>query len=246
MRELITLFEVNPALDHADLSRRFAAEQRLQVRDVLTPRAAEAIHDILENQTRWGVAWQAGREGPAGIRAEEIACMSVADQQAIGRKVHDTMRGEGYAFIYSQYRVLDAYLQQWDSGSPYDLLLEHINAPEFLDFVRTISGMDNLIKADAQATLYRPGQFLALHDDLGTKDENRKLAYVLNMTREPWRPDWGGYLLFYDAAGDVVTGFRPRFNALNIFMVPQRHNVTYVPPFAPVGRYTITGWFRDA
>ena len=36
-----------------------------------------------------------------------------------------------------------------------------------------------------------------------------------------------------------------RFNTLNMFTVAQPHNVTYVPPFAPVGRYAITGWFRD-
>jgi hypothetical protein len=27
--------------------------------------------------------------------------------------------------------------------------------------------------------------------------------------------------------------------------VPQRHNVSFVPPFAPAARYAITGWFRD-
>ena len=65
------------------------------------------------------------------------------------------------------------------------------------------------------------------------------------MTLGEWRPEWGGYLNFYDEEGDVVAGFRPRFNALNIFAVPQKHNVTYVPPFSPVGRFAITGWFRD-
>jgi SM-20-related protein len=27
--------------------------------------------------------------------------------------------------------------------------------------------------------------------------------------------------------------------------VPQLHNVSFVPPFAPAARYAITGWFRD-
>jgi len=58
-------------------------------------------------------------------------------------------------------------------------------------------------------------------------------------------PDWGGYLNFYDDDGDVIAGYRPRFNALNLFAVPQQHNVSFVPPFAAVARYAITGWFRD-
>ena len=44
---------------------------------------------------------------------------------------------------------------------------------------------------------------------------------------------------------DVIAGYRPRFNALHLFAVPQRHNVSFVPPFAAVARYAITGWFRD-
>lgn len=130
-------------------------------------------------------------------------------------------------------------MQKWDEGSAYDLLLEHINDAPFLDLVRTVTGMDMLVKADAQATLFAPGQFLSVHDDSHVR-EGWQVAYVLSLARD-WRPDWGGYLMFYDDDGDIVAGLRPRFNALNLFAVPQRHNVTYVPPFAPIGRYAITG-----
>jgi Rps23 Pro-64 3,4-dihydroxylase Tpa1-like proline 4-hydroxylase len=75
--------------------------------------------------------------------------------------------------------------------------------------------------------------------------EGWQVAYVMNFCAEEWRPDWGGYLLFYDEDGDVVAGFKPRFNALNLFRVPQKHSVTYVAPFAPIARFAITGWFRD-
>jgi Rps23 Pro-64 3,4-dihydroxylase Tpa1-like proline 4-hydroxylase len=43
----------------------------------------------------------------------------------------------------------------------------------------------------------------------------------------------------------MIKGFIPRFNALNLFTVPQRHNVSAVPPVAPVDRFSITGWFGD-
>jgi SM-20-related protein len=67
----------------------------------------------------------------------------------------------------------------------------------------------------------------------------------LNLTHQ-WRADWGGILNFLDADGHVAEGYVPAFNALNLFRVPQRHNVSYVAPFAMNGRYSITGWLRAA
>jgi Rps23 Pro-64 3,4-dihydroxylase Tpa1-like proline 4-hydroxylase len=124
------------------------------------------------------------------------------------------------------------------------MLLEYLNDRPVMDLVRAISGIPELVKVNAQATLYGPTQFLAVHTDQQA-EVGRRVAYVLSMCAEDWRPDWGGYLHFYDDDGDVIAGYKPRFNALNLFAVPQRHNVTFVPPFAPVGRYAITGWFMD-
>ncbi|OZA59360.1 MAG: hypothetical protein B7X78_08485 [Sphingomonadales bacterium 39-62-4] len=75
--------------------------------------------------------------------------------------------------------------------------------------------------------------------------EGWRVAYVLNLTSADWQPDWGGYLNFLDEDGDVICGWKPRFNTLNLLRVPQLHQVTYVPPFAPRARYAITGWLRD-
>ena len=52
-------------------------------------------------------------------------------------------------------------------------------------------------------------------------------------------------MLFHDAAGDVECGLTPRFNALNIFAVPQLHSVSMVNRAAPYRRYSITGWLRS-
>jgi SM-20-related protein len=67
----------------------------------------------------------------------------------------------------------------------------------------------------------------------------------LNMCTVDWRPEWGGYLMFLDSAGDITSGWKPRFNTLNLFRVPQSHMVSYVAPFAAFARFAITGWFRD-
>lgn len=238
------LFEINPDLDIQGYAARFAQDRRIQVRDVLTDETARTIRTILAQETRWGLAWRAGSDGPHGVRAEDLSAMGAPGRQAIGTRVSQAMTGADYGFAYAQYRMLDAYLERWAPGSPHDLLLEYINAEPFLDLVRRITGMPSLLKADAQATLYAPGHFLACHDDSHVA-EGWQVAYVLNLGLDEWRQDWGGYLLFYDDDGDVVSGYRPRFNALNLFAVPQSHSVSYVPPFAPVGRFAITGWFRD-
>jgi len=240
----ISLFELNPALDAAALARRFTRDRRISIRNFLTDESARTIHDVLSRGTEWGLAWHAAEDGPHNIPGPQLVALPPAQREAIGRKVTAAMRARDYGFVYGQYPMVHAYLEKWAPDGPHDLLVEHINSPPFMDFVRGVTGMAELIKADGQATLYAPQQFLAMHDDSHVA-EGWRVAYVMSFCAEDWRPDWGGYLMFYDEDGDVVAGYRPRFNALNLFLVPQRHNVTYVPPYAPVGRFSVTGWFRD-
>ena len=150
------------------------------------------------------------------------------------------------ALILQEESMVASILDKMEVDTPVltDIVLEHINDTPFLDLVRAVTGIEELIKADAQATLYAPGHFLGRHDDSHV-GEGWRIAYVLSLCDGEWRLDWGGYLNFLDAQGDVIAGYKPRFNALNLFAVPQRHQVTYVAPFAPVARFAITGWFRD-
>jgi hypothetical protein len=240
----VSLFDLNPDLDRASLARRFARDRRVQVRDLLTPAAAEAIHHVLAQETPWGLGWRAGEDGPHALDAKAVAALSPARRAEIAQGIFRSMQGRDYAFSYARYPMLDAYTGGWHPDGPHDIIFEHLNAAPFLGLVREITGMAELRKADAQATLFAPNQFLPLHIDSHAV-EGWRIAYVLSMCREDWRPDWGGYLLFYDDDGDVEAGYKPRFNTLSLFAVPHPHAVSYVPPFAPVGRYSITGWFRD-
>lgn len=238
------LFALNPALDRAEPARRFAADRRVQIRDVLTAEAARELQGVLAQGTPWGLAWAAGSDGPHGLRREELLSVGDRGRAEIGAKVGRAMQGRDYAFTFGRYPILDAYLGQWVPGGPHDLLIEHINDQPFLDLVREVTAIPELRKADAQATLFAPGHFLAEHVDSHV-GEGWRIAYVLSLCPDDWRPDWGGYLNFIDEGGDVIAGYRPRFNALNLFAVPAAHLVSYVPPFAPVGRFAITGWLRD-
>lgn len=242
------LFEINPDLDRAALAKRFAEHGRVQVRNVLTEETAREIQMILARGTRWGMAVQAGDgpgQEPRSWRQEEIQAPGGAEQvNAAANAAHQASAKGDYAFRFAQYPILTAVQEGWEPGGPHELLLEYINAPEFLDLAREITATPTLTKADGQASLFAPNHYLGRHIDSHVM-EGWRFAYVLNFAPDNWHPDWGGYLNFLDDDGDVIEGFRPRFNALNLFAVPTSHMVSYVPPFAPMGRTAITGWLRD-
>lgn len=238
----LPLFQVNPELDTTALAAAFARDGRVQVPGVLTEASARVLHDVLATKTPWGLAWQAGSDGPHAVRASEL---TAERRKAMAGAVGRAMAGRDYAFAYAQYPMLKAFQERWAPGGPHDLLLEHVNDRPFLDLARAITARDDLIKADAQATLFGPGHFLSTHDDTGTAEEARRIAYVLSMCAVEWRPDWGGQLLFLDERDDVEAGVAPRFNTLNLFTVPRRHLVSAVAPYAPLERFAMTGWFRD-
>jgi Rps23 Pro-64 3,4-dihydroxylase Tpa1-like proline 4-hydroxylase len=238
------LFTLNTKLDRPALAAAFARDRRVQVRDLLSEAAAREVHQVLEKHTRWGLAWQAGSDGPHALESSTLRTTPAERQRAIAQDAYRSAAAGDYAFQFARYPIVEAYLGKWDEGGPHDLLLEHINTPDFLDFIRDVTGIPEITKGDAQATLFAPGHFLGRHIDSHV-GEGWRVAYVMNFCLEQWSPDWGGYLNFYDEDGDVIAGFRPRFNALNMFMVPCAHAVTFVPPFAPAGRLAITGWFRD-
>jgi Rps23 Pro-64 3,4-dihydroxylase Tpa1-like proline 4-hydroxylase len=139
--------------------------------------------------------------------------------------------------------MIHAYLNNWDPGHPLHRLTEFLNSPTFLDFGRQVIGAPRITKAEAQATLYRPGNFLTRHIDPGHNEE-RRAAYTFGFTRA-WQPDWGGLLLLLKENHDIARGFLPRFNLLTLFDGRRIHSVSPVSAFAGAGRYQITGWLRD-
>ncbi len=237
-------FNINPALDIDSLKTQYDAKSRVQIRNVLSAETAKNIGDMLQNHIPWGLAWQASANGPNYERADTLSTSGQSWLIEIQSATFASAGTTDYAFQFGSYPMLKAYLERWQPNSPQDNILEHINNRPFMDLVRSITGISALKKADAQATVYGPGHFLAEHDDSHI-DQGWQVAYVLDMCAVEWRPDWGGYLNFLDEDGDVIEGWQPRFNTLKLFRVPQRHMVSFVPQFSPMARFAITGWFRD-
>jgi len=149
-----------------------------------------------------------------------------------------------FEFMYSSYPLMDERLKAANPDLFLYKWMDYVNSEAFLPFIRKVTGMDNLVRADGQGTWYRKGQFLTLHNDFDPSDDGKRVAYVLSFSRD-WRPDWGGFLQFYDEDFNIEAGFMPRFNAISMFETPQNHSVTYVAPFCGNRRLAITGWFRD-
>jgi Rps23 Pro-64 3,4-dihydroxylase Tpa1-like proline 4-hydroxylase len=236
------LLILNANLDRARLANEFASSGRLQARDVLTQESAHALQDLLAHGTPWGLAWQAGATSQAQlVRADALKAMPATERQAI---VSRAATDPDYGFAYHSYPLVTAYLERWQPGSPHERLLEELNGPQMLALMKEVSGFGDIIKMDGQATLYDAGNFLRPHNDEESA-RGRRVAYVLNLTLGEWQPQWGGYLNFYDADWDIETAFRPRFNSLNLFRVPQWHSVGEVSTAAPRARYAVTGWARN-
>lgn len=224
----------------ADLvARVFRASGRVHIGGLLTDESAARLHRCLVAEVPWqDVAGDAAghHDLPAAKDPEHGATRARILASAEREAAH------GFAYRYRNFPMLDHYT----AGRYRELyvmrLMEFLNSPPFLDFARTATGCAQIAFADAQATLYGPGDFLTCHDD-AVEGKHRHAAYVLSMTPR-WRPDWGGLLAFPDQAGHLHEAFCPSFNALNLLRVPTPHLVTQVASFAAAGRYSITGWLR--
>ncbi len=231
---------LNPELNPAGLAEAYSKNGRLQVRDFLREPAAEAILEALEAQTPWGLCFNDG-DRVVELDADRVARLTAEERLRIGTGVTEGARS-GFQFLYGIYPLLSAYFNQPHHKSPLFSVYEWLNGEEFLGLMRTVTGIPEIIWADAQATRYGSGHFLKYHTD-ETPSQKRLAAYVLNFTKG-WGRDWGGYLQFFDESYDIERGYRPVFNAVNVFTVPAHHSVGMVSSYAPRGRISITGWLR--
>ncbi|WP_417466140.1 2OG-Fe(II) oxygenase [Kordiimonas sp.] len=231
---------LNSGLDASAFAQTYKQKNRLQISNIFNDDVARDILTCLTQEVPWGYAYH-DHEGKF-IPARQFAKMSMAERQTMMAKVFGEAQ-RGFQYSYLCYPMLDAYMQQWNPDLLLDRVLEFLNSEEMLTFMREVTGISTLLKADAQATCYGPNNFLNLHTD-SNMGEAWRVAYVLNFT-PIWAPDWGGYLQFFADNNDIEDAFIPRFNALNLFTIPQRHAVSYVPSFVSAYRYSITGWFRD-
>lgn len=210
---------------------------RIRVQDFLAPESARRLSDELQAAQSWHHVIH------SESRVFEIPCPDYdafpAERLERLAQAENEAAAFGFHFRYDTIRIADDLRRA-------TTLTEHfarfMNAPETLAFLRRLTGRDDIAFVDAQATRYRPGDFLTTHDDV-VDGKHRTHAYTLGLSPLNWRPEWGGLLLFSGHDGDD-RAFIPAFNTLSVFEVGQPHSVSYVTPFAPEPRLSITGWLR--
>lgn len=227
--------------DHVDVAscrQRLLQHGRAQVADYLQPGVAERLHDCLAREVPWTLAVRDGD----GARTIDHAHYAAMDADASARLLARVADAKGqFRFAYESYMMVTAYQEGRDPDLALHRVLEVFNSPQYIAFVRELTGDARIQRINAQATRYRPGHFLRYHTDAESR-EGRLYAYVLNLTRE-WHADWGGLLQFIDSEDRVVDTLLPRWNTLSLFKVPTGHAVSLVAPWAEQDRMAITGWF---
>lgn len=224
--------------DFEPARRLLARQSRTQVAGFLQPAAAERLRDCLQREVPWSLAGRIGGHSRTHA-ADELAAMGEAGYRELLEQAHAEAR-LGFQFVYDSYMMVRAAKEGRDPGLILHAVLDFLNSPDFLSFARWLTNEPRIGAISAQATRYRPGQFLTRHED-EEKHEDRAYAYVINLTPR-WDADWGGLLQFQDEQGNVTDTFLPRWNSLSIFRVPQAHSVSLVTPWAGEDRLAITGW----
>lgn len=226
--------------DRELIRKLFGSVGRVHIPGFFAPETAARIYKALSEETPWQLSLNSG-DRHVDLSEDQLKLLPSAQQVLLVDGINEGAR-RGFQYVFNNFPIHD--LKQAGQHADHFLMrvLKYLNSAEFLQFAREATGIAEIAYADAQATLYRPGHFLTVHDDL-VAGKKRLAAYVLNFTPQ-WRADWGGILQFIDNDGHVAEGYTPTFNALNLLRVPQRHCVSYVTPAGSAGRYSITGWLR--
>ena len=230
------MFKLRPGLEPQELSAIYAGHGRLQIIDFLSPESAKLLYEELARSGQWRLTANRGEE-IFNFALDDYASWSSEKRDLLDKAV---VSGGQFGF---QFRYEVIRLDEQATGALAEFRT-FMSGAVVIELMRDITGADDIMFADAHASRYQPGHFLTTHDDKADT-MGRRAAYVMNLTPK-WRPDWGGLLQFFDGRGDVLRAFTPGFNLLNLFRVPQAHNVSWVTPLAAAPRYAVTGWLRAA
>jgi SM-20-related protein len=238
---MLELFSLSQAIDIAGAAAAFRSIGRVEIRDFLGPGQAEVLRAHLRERADWTLVLNAG-DGVYEISRSGFDQLTDDQRAELDRKVIDAGR-HGFQYRYESIRVPDDDASRQQGGTVLDQFVQFMSSSEVLRLFSKITGKNDYDFADGQATAYSSDHFLTSHDD-DVAGKGRHAAYVLGLT-PVWRAEWGGLLMFHGGDGNIEEAFVPAMGALRLFSVPTLHSVSYVTPFAPEPRLSVTGWLRS-
>jgi SM-20-related protein len=234
-------FSISQTIDLASVKASFQAKGRVEIPDFLDSGQAEKLRASLMERSDWTLVLNAG-ERVYEIERSRLAEMTERQHAELEQRIIEAGR-QGFQYRYESIRVPDDNADRLRRGSLLDRFVGFMSSPAVLDFLSEITGNEHPDFADGQATAYSSGHFLTSHDD-DVAGKGRHAAYVFGLA-PVWRAEWGGLLMFHGDDGNIDEAFAPAMGALRLFAVPQLHSVSYVTPFAPEPRLSVTGWLRS-
>lgn len=222
----------------ADAARHFAQHGWVQLDDFLDDASARLLEASLRGREDWK---QHMNQGDKVFELDRATRAGLTDERraALDKAVFANAR-DGFQYRFEGIRVPDNAADA--EASPLGDFARLLNDAATLALLRGIADAPAIHFADAQATLYSPGDFLTAHDD-NVAGKSRQAAYVYSLNAS-WRMDWGGLLLLHDGP-ELARALVPAMNRLTLFRVPRRHSVSMVTQAAPRPRLSITGWLRS-
>lgn len=233
---------LNPAHNKKNIRNTLDTQSYCVIKDFFNIDFAEQIFDCLNHEVPWQVAFREGDSNQV-LESEQLNQLGAEKWTQLRQQIIEQAKHQ-YQFWYNRYPMVDSYIAGKNPDLFLNKIVEYLNSPPYLEFLKQITGDEQIRKCSAQATWFAPGNFLKYHTDVSQEDEDRRFAYVLGFTKD-WKADWGGVLQFLDEDNLQVKGtITPAFNTMAIFKVPQGHAVSYIAPFAMKPRLSITGWLR--
>lgn len=236
------IFEINSDINPDKLCETFQNVRRVRISGFLPPASAEALYHYVHEQAEWnsfltnkGRMYELPHEFKRHYGAEE--------EQALINLAHTSARDGGVAYIYdATHRFSQEAAVRARDPSILARFADFLNSQVFLEFVRRVSGIEEIDTVEVQAMRFCPGHFITFRGATPflNKPIRQHAFYSYHLTPE-WKAEWGGLLEFRGVEGRTVEAYVPCFNALDIFAFPQGHWLSVVSPFAGGSSYAVWG-----
>ena len=201
----------------------------------LRPEIAEAIAARLAEYSDWMRTFRDIDSSGVdrGVQDVGLSDVELVSNAAAAYNKH------GFSYLYSSRPICSKIKEYYTKDDVLRSAANILRGEEFLRLVNGVLGQSVVSSASVMATRYERGDFLTQHRDTG--DGFRRLAFVVSLT-DGWHADWGGELAMRNPDGTTVHSYRPTFNTVCLFKVPQDHAVSCVTPLAMHPRFSLTGW----